>query len=160
MTRSPLLLLALLPLLLGACALGGGSASPTATPTPQVAAVDLHTHLAYLHARSLTPDRHFAVPLNGGHVLYVVHSLCSGSADGHCQTVDAFLDGKVAPLFDRQYASVAKLTPVPNGFSVTAQSYRASDPLCCPSGPTVTDRLLWNGTSLKGTGGSQGQQGS
>jgi hypothetical protein len=158
MTRFPLFLLALLPLLLGACALGGGSASPTATP--QVSAADLHTHLAYLHARSLTPDRHFAVPLNGGHVLYVVHSLCSGSADGHCQTVDAFLDGKVTPLFDRQYASVAKLTPIPNGFSVTAQSYRASDPLCCPSGPTVTDRAVWNGTSLKGTGASQSQQGS
>jgi hypothetical protein len=160
MTRTSVWLLALLPVLLGACALGSGSAPPTATPPARASTADLRTHLAYLHARSLSPHRHFSVTLSGGHVLYVVHSLCTGSADGHCQAVDAFLDAQVVPLFDHHYASVAKLVPIPGGFTVTAQSYRASDPLCCPSGPTVTDRLVWNGRTLKRSGASQGQQGS
>jgi hypothetical protein len=127
-----------------------------ATPTGFSHSV-LSIHLAYLRARSFTPDRHFAVPLAGRHTLYVMHSICSGSSDGHCQEVDAFLDGQRDPLLDQQYAAVQRLGPTPNGFRLTVQSFLPSDPLCCPSGPMVTDTYTWNGHALARHGPPPGQ---
>jgi hypothetical protein len=48
----------------------------------------------------------------------------------------------------QDYSAVQSLRRVPGGFEVIAQSYQQGDPLCCPSGPTVTDRYLWNSHHL------------
>lgn len=148
-------LLVLATVLLTGCSSRGtaSSAPPTATHVPPSTPVTFTSdtssiHLAYLRARSYTPDRHLSIHLAGGHTLFAVHSVCTGSADGHCQAIDAFLDGRRAPILDRQYSAVQAMRSIQNGFLVVAQSYRTGDPLCCPSGPTVQNRYIWNGATL------------
>jgi hypothetical protein len=120
----------------------------------------MQLHLAYLQARELTPDRRLVVPLGRGNTLYVFHSVCSGSADGHCGEVDAFFDAGRDPVFDHQYPTMQRMEAIPGGFSITARSFKTTDPLCCPSGPTVTDRYAWHGGKLSRRGASQNEPGS
>src|SRR5437588_10045193 len=101
--RSSILFLAIL--LVSGCGSNatGPSPMPTkpttpSTPTGFSSDQPLSIHLAYLRARSYTPDTRLSISLSGGHRLFAIHSICTGSADGHCQAVDAFLDGQRAPL--------------------------------------------------------------
>jgi len=142
-------------LVLSGCGTSGKGPSqatsiPTLPPTSTgfSSTQPLSIHLAYLRARSYTPDIRLTIRLPRHHDLYVVHSVCTGSADGHCQAVDAFVDGQRAPIFHSEYSAVQSLKPITGGFEVIAQSYKQGDPLCCPSGGTVTDRYVWSGGAL------------
>lgn len=147
-----------MPLVAG-CSSSAGRPPATVTrvtpPTPTASGFGLGSlaaHLAYLRARSYTPDTRVVVPLQNGSRLYAIHSVCTGSADGHCQAVDAFIGSRATPILHREYAAVQSLTGLDNGFTVVARSYARGDPLCCPSGATVTDRYVWTGSALRESG--------
>jgi hypothetical protein len=146
-----LLTFVLIPICVGC----GGSATSTPAPTPASSAgTDAQQHVIATRDRTLLRRQGFSVDttviqsLADGSTLYVLHSICAGSADGHCQAVHAFRGDAPNVVWHSQYIGVRALRAVPNGFSVTAASYAAQDPLCCPSLPDVTDLYAWNGSGF------------
>lgn len=137
--------------LLGGCSQSAGTVPvrPTITPGP---ATDL---AALLRGRGYTPDYRIRVTVAPGQTIVVVHSVCTGSADGHCQALDAF-DRDGHDLWRRQYTDVLRLSPATRGFMVQSARYRAGDPLCCPTGGVRTERFVWNGSTFTGLGSSRG----
>lgn len=143
-----------LSLLAGACSPGApsaGSAGATTIPSkvpalaPQaIVTADERT----LAAESYTADSYVAAHLSDGASLYVFHSLCTGSADGHCQSIDAFRGKSKRPIWHRAYTGVVTLKPAQDGFSVKVTNYAPSDPLCCPSRPPTLTVYAWNGSQL------------
>jgi hypothetical protein len=103
---------------------------------------------AALAREGFSVDTTITQPLSEGSVLAIFHSICTGSADGHCQSVDVFRGGATQAVWHRQYIGVRLLRAVPNGFAVTATSYASQDPLCCPSLPDVRDVYTWNGSGF------------
>lgn len=111
----------------------------------------LASDIAFLRRQSYTADYHVDV-VAGGTVFHVFHSVCTGSADGHCQAVDVFRDSKRHPVWHKQYIGVQRIRPSPKGFIVIADSYAPQDPLCCPSRPRVKDVYGWNGSRFVESG--------
>jgi hypothetical protein len=142
-------------LLIAASCVGCGSSgtAPAISPQPTVNG-DVHSHLiagrdvALLGRQGYSVNTTLTTGLPDGTVLYVFRSICTGSADGHCQAVDAFRGDSTKAIWHRQYIGVRGVRSVPKGFSVTATSYAAQDPLCCPSLPDVTDIYTWNGSGF------------
>jgi hypothetical protein len=95
-----------------------------------------------------------------GTVLVIFHSLCTGSADGHCQAVDVFHDRAPKAIWHRQYIGVKAIHVRSNGFSVEAYNYGPQDPLCCPSLPPVTDTYKWTGSGFREFGPTPHQPGA
>lgn len=85
-------------------------------------------------------------------VLLVFHSVCTGSADGYCQAIDAFLNAQTRPVWHKSYFNILRLRATPRGFTVKASSYAPNDPLCCPSQPPVTDTYTWTGGGMHESG--------
>jgi hypothetical protein len=83
--------------------------------------------------------------LPSGQRLVVIHSVCTGSADGHCQAIAVFRGSDPRPVWTGHYSGVTAFAAYAGGFSVTSVQYAPSDPLCCPSRPPVTQRYRWNG---------------
>lgn len=129
-------------------------ASPTATAAP-IAPSSSSSEKAWLLRDGYTPDREIAVHA-GAAIFHVFHSICTGSADGKCQEVEVFRAGSTKPVWRRQYSTVGGLHAVPGGFSVTAANYRKGDPLCCPSGGSVTDTYRWSGSIFVESGPTPG----
>jgi hypothetical protein len=125
-------------------------AHPAPTPAGLLALVarDAHTLLS----RSYSADYHLFSRIKDGSTLIIIHSICTGSADGHCQAVDVFRASGPRPVWHRQYIGVLAMHAVPGGFSVTAPSYAPQDPLCCPTLPAVTDVYTWKGSGLHESG--------
>jgi hypothetical protein len=142
----------LLGFLLVACGSSTRS-SPTGTPssgtaTPQGATGEdaiVARDISILKGESYTVDYHIRSSIGAGGPLWVFHSVCTGSTDGHCQAIDAFRTGDKKPIWHAQPASVLSVKAIPGGFSITSASYASGDPLCCPSGAHVTDSYKWNG---------------
>jgi len=147
-----------LMLFLTGCGSGSQRASPAAgTSTPQAPAVgiaDVRRDDAYLLRRSYTPKSHVRSALPAGTPLVIIISVCTGSADGHCQAVDVFASGDTRPLWHQQYLDVTKLVAVPGGFAVTSARYGPQDPLCCPSGRPLTNTYRWSGHGFDRSGPS------
>ena len=139
---------------LAACA--GNAASDTSTPTFTAPASSTPVSRAkpvdptndpakkYLVSHSYTPDRELVINAHGD-IFRVIHSVCTGSADGHCQAIDVFAAGGSTPVWQHSYMGVLQIRSVANGFAVKALNFAPSDPLCCPSLPPVTDAYVWNG---------------
>lgn len=132
----------------------------SATPNPtsehiRVATGPVRADIRRLAADSYTADVHIATRLRDGTMLYVFHSVCTGSADGHCQAVDAFRDRSVNAAWHRSYTGVVELRPADDGFSVKVVDYAPSDPLCCPSRPPVVTVYTWNGSRIVAGPGSK-----
>ncbi len=149
---------AILMLFLIGCGGSPGRTSPsagTSTPRePSASVADARRDDAYLLQRSYTPRSHVRSALPGGTPLDIVVSVCTGSADGHCQAVDVFSSGATRPIWHQQYVNVTKLVAVPGGFAVTSARYGPQDPLCCPSGPPVTNTYRWSGHHFDRSGPS------
>lgn len=82
----------------------------------------------------------------GSTVFHVFHSICTGSADGHCQAIHVFAGRGTKPIWRHLYVEILNLSVVPSGFAVDAQNYAPQDPLCCPSLPPTHEVYRWNGT--------------
>lgn len=124
-------------------------ASPTVTTN--VTAADLAT----IRAQGYTPRGHGAsTPDGSGGTLYAWPGVCTGSADGYCQKVFFFINGRYLGT-DTSKASNA-ITDVraagPQTIAVTYPSYAPQDPLCCPSGTPVTITYRWTGSRLVPSG--------
>jgi hypothetical protein len=128
---------------------GAGTATPTATSLSNqgysATAAIVSADTVYLHAQLFTVDSHIVSRLQDGALLYIFHSICAGSADGHCQAVAVFRGSARKPIWLHQYVGVRGMRPTPLGFAITAVSYASQDPLCCPSLPDVTDTYTWDG---------------
>jgi len=150
--------LAILMLVLTGCGSGSQRASSVAgTSVPRVPSAgiaDVRRDDAYLLQRSYTPKSHVRSALPAGTPLDIIISVCTGSADGHCQAVDVFASGGTRPLWHRQYVDVTKLVGVPGGFAVTSARYGPQDPLCCPSGRPLTNTYRWSGHRFDRSGPS------
>jgi len=84
-----------------------------------------------------------------GSLLYVYRAVCSGSADGHCQAVYAFVGGRSRPVWRHQYVNIRSVRLVAGGFAVTSDRFRPSDPLCCPSLSPQTRTYVWTGGRIR-----------
>ncbi len=150
--------LATLALILTGCGSGSQRASPAAGTSiprvPSTSIADVRRDDAYLLRRSYTPKSHVRSALPAGTPLDIIISVCTGSADGHCQAVDVFASGDTRPLWHRQYVDVTKLVAVPGGFAVTSARYGPQDPLCCPSGRPLTNTYRWSGHRFDRSGPS------
>lgn len=100
---------------------------------------------AYLRRQGYTPDREVEEPLRHGPTVLLVRSICTGSADGHCQALDVFRVGRSRPIWHGQYGEVLGVRSLADGFAVRAAHYRPQDPLCCPSGKPITIVYRWTG---------------
>jgi len=93
-----------------------------------------------------------SVPDGRGGTLRAWIATCDLAGDGqHCQKV-FFFDGSRFLGNDRSSPSnqIDGISPSGIGaISVQYATYRANDPLCCPSGTPVTVRFLWSGSSLR-----------
>ncbi len=158
-----------LPLLTGC---GRSSASPsvssqaTASSTQRPVRADVSASRVVqldqrrLRAASYTPVEHITSRIAGNVAITIFHTVCAGSADGHCQAVQVFRGSDPTPIWTGHYAGVTALRATRNGFSVTSVRYAASDPLCCPSLKPLTETYLWNGkkfTPSNGPGSAVGQ---
>ncbi len=101
-----------------------------------------------LLASSYTPDKYVVSQIEGGKQILVFHSVCTGSADGHCQAIQVFRAGNTSPIWVEHYAGVKAFHASPSGFTVTSVQYASSDPLCCPSLPPETRAFRWNGKTF------------
>lgn len=117
---------------------GSPHASVPATPTARRLA-------RILAARSYTADRTLQETMPDGTHLYIVHSICTGSADGHCQAIDVFTARSNRPIWHRSYLTVESIRLLPHGFSVRSASYAPRDPLCCPNRPPIVTTYTWTG---------------
>lgn len=81
--------------------------------------------------------------------LDVYHSLCAGSADGHCQSVDVFLPNKSHAVWHAQYTGVRSLRATTGGFILVVDRYRPTDPLCCPSLSPKQVRYVWESGGIR-----------
>lgn len=151
--------LATLALVSTGCGRGSPRTSPAAGTSlprvPSTSIADIRRDDAYLLRRSYTPKSHVRSALPTGTALDIIISVCTGSADGHCQAVDVFASGDTRPLWHRQYVDVTKLVAVPGGFAVTSARYGPHDPLCCPSGRPLTNTYRWSGHRFDRSGPSQ-----
>lgn len=126
------------------------SASPTSRavstprPKPAASAIIVRDERTLL-AASYTVHYHSVAKMRDGTVLLIFHSVCTGSADGHCQAIDIFKGDGTRPILQTTYTGVLAIATLPDGFSVKAVSYAPRDPLCCPSLPPVTDIYAWMG---------------
>jgi hypothetical protein len=147
---------------LGGCGAAHSSTSTTVTPSavptsPATAAgVNVVDSIAATAARdrkrllasSYTPERYEVSQIEGGTRILVFHSVCTGSADGHCQAIQVFRGEDPSPVWVGHYAGVTSFHASLGGFSVTSVRYAASDPLCCPSLPPETRDYRWNGKTF------------
>lgn len=99
-------------------------------------------------ASSYTPDRFLEGQLRNGGTFLLFHSVCTASADGHCQAVEVFRGHDAAPIWIGHYAGVKSFRFSPDGFTVTSVQYAPSDPLCCPSLAPITQEYRWNGKAF------------
>jgi hypothetical protein len=102
-----------------------------------------------LRRMSYTPDYYRLATMRDGTTLFIFHSICTGTADGHCQAIDVFQNDKPTAVLHRQYASVLGINLQINGFAVKSVQYARGDPLCCPSLPPRVDIYRWNGSQLR-----------
>ena len=130
---------------LSACSIAAGHGAPSPTP---VAAGPVASNISVLRSMGLVATTRITARGPDGTALYVYRSVCRGSADGHCQAVDAFRPGRRTPVWHHQYLQVVSIRRTRGGFSVTADRYRPQDPLCCPSLPPSTETFLWRGGAL------------
>ena len=149
--RVPFFPTALVAVLLTAC--GSHAHSRVAAPR------SVNQSSALLAAGYTVSYRVTAFGLNGA-PLYVYRSVCTGSADGHCQKV-FFFDGTRYLGTDTLNDSAA-INSVSNAgaqtIAVTYANYAPNDPLCCPSGKPVTITYYWNGTKLTPSGTPPGHK--
>jgi hypothetical protein len=80
--------------------------------------------------------------------MLIVRSVCTGSADGHCQAIDVFTRAGGRPVWHRQYTDVLNIHPLANGFLLQTANYRPQDPLCCPTGEPETEVYVWSGRAF------------
>jgi hypothetical protein len=148
-------------IILTACGSGSTSGPPsTATAVPALSpsaagareSGAVAGYASDLRKSGFTPDYHITVPVQGGETLYVFHSLCTGSADGHCHSVDVFTGAGRKPVWHKDYVGVFGLQPAKDGFQVRATSYARGDKLCCPSELPVIDTYTWNGHAFTESG--------
>lgn len=124
------------------------SAIASATPGTDPMALQATRDRKWLLASSYTPDRYEMSQIAHGTKILVFHSVCTGSADGHCQAIQVFRMGDSKPLWVGHYAGVKSFRASPGGFTVTSVRYASSDPLCCPSFPPQTREYQWNGKTF------------
>lgn len=103
---------------------------------------------------SYTPDRYEVGYVAGGTPILVFHSVCTGSADGHCQAIQVFRGRNRSPVWVGHFAGVKSFHTIPGGFTITSVHYAASDPLCCPSLPPVTHSYRWTGKGFQSLAGN------
>lgn len=150
------IVIALVGLAAGLTACGGQPTPPGAAKTAPTAHVpaSIASFLAndgYLRRHSYSPRLHVVSKLDGGTALHVIASVCAGSADGHCQSVDVFR-GDTGPVWHKQYVTVTAIAAAPQGFRVTAPGYAPNDPLCCPSKQAMTEIYTWTGIGFVRSG--------
>jgi len=159
--------------LLAGCSVGNGASGAPAARTPQShaarctrsscvsrdkrTAVEIPTWIMARDVRvlrrdSYTVDQHLTAIMQDATVLVIFHSVCTGSADGHCQSIDVFRNQEQKPIWHKQYVGVLQLRARPAGFTVKAVSYGPQDPLCCPTLPPVSDTYIWTGHGLRESG--------
>jgi hypothetical protein len=146
-----LLVVNVLVLCISGCSKSASPPSPT--PSAGSGGIPTHAHTESLEDRAVlalgyTADSHLSESISHGPMLRLVHAVCTGSADGHCQAVFAFKGNARRPFWQHEYAGVLSLRTVPYGFVVRAVNYAPHDPLCCPSLPPVQDSFTWNGHGL------------
>ncbi len=124
------------------------SAIPTPTTGTESITVAAARDRKWLLAASYTPDRYEVSQILGGTRILVFHSVCTGSADGHCQAIQVFRAVDSKPVWVGHYAGVKSFRATAGGFSVTSVQYASSDPLCCPSLPPETRDYQWNGKTF------------
>jgi hypothetical protein len=124
------------------------SAIPTSTSGGGPIASTATRDRKWLLASSYTPDKYEVSQIEGKITILVFHSVCTGSADGHCQAIQVFRTGDSSPLWIGHYAGVTSFHASPGGFTVTSVRYASSDPLCCPSLPPETREYKWNGKTF------------
>lgn len=120
----------------------------TASPAPASLSALAARDGAYLRRSSYTPETYVTSRITGNAEIIVFHTVCTGSADGHCQAIQVFRGRDTTPIWTGHYAGVKSFGGSPNGFTVTSIQYAASDPLCCPSLPPLTRRYEWNGRAF------------
>ncbi len=143
--------LALAVTLLAAC--GSPSTKPGATAAPtqsSFAALDSRDAKLLAH-NGYVVDSHLDVAVAAGTVLHVFHSVCAGSVDGSCQEVTVFRDHAEKVIWRKHYNGPSKLIASTAGFTVKYEEYRATDPICCPSGPSIFDTYHWTGSGFSRT---------
>jgi hypothetical protein len=109
-----------------------------------------------LRRAQYTPDFHRVARLHDGTLLLIFHSVCTGSADGHCQAVDVFRNGEQRAIWHHQYPGVLAVEARPNGFSVKSVRYAPGDPLCCSSLPPAVHVYRWKGGRISESGALPG----
>lgn len=144
-------LTASLALIAGCGSSRSGAPHPTQQPQP-TSTETAGSYAAYLRRKGYTSDSTIKILLPVSGTAFVVHSTCTGSADGHCQAVDVFLVRHNQHVWHREYTGVLSIARTSSGFSVRAVSYAPQDPLCCPSLPAVTDTYTWTGSSFTESG--------
>jgi hypothetical protein len=146
----------LLTLFVSGCGTDSSQPQPRRTPVPTTAAprdvtgetAIVARDVAFLKSQSYSVDFHVRSSIQGGQPLWIFHSVCTGSTDGHCQAVDAFRTQDTKPIWHTQPASVLAVKATTGGFSITSANYAPGDPLCCPSGAHVTDVYTWDGAKF------------
>lgn len=124
------------------------SAISTPMRRPESLAAAVARDRKWLLASSYSPDRYTVSQISAGTRILVFHSVCTGSADGHCQAIQVFRVGDSKPLWVGHYAGVKSFRASPGGFTVTSVQYASSDPLCCPSLPPETRDYQWDGKTF------------
>jgi len=135
--------------LLTAC---GSNAARSSRPTPGLTG-GLAEEVAQLRHAGYNVTSHVTSFGADGTRMDVYHSLCSGSTDGHCQSVDVFIRRTARAVWHRQFTGVRSLRATTGGFALVVDRYRPSDPLCCPSLSPKHETYVWQGGRLKRAAG-------
>jgi hypothetical protein len=98
-----------------------------------------------LARQGFTVDGHIVSSLPGGTLLYVFHSVCAGSIDGSCQEVSVFRGDGSHVAWHHHYTGPSAISASNDGFMVKFEEYRPTDPICCPSGPSILSTYRWDG---------------
>lgn len=85
-----------------------------------------------------------------GGVLTVQKGICKDSADGRCQQLFIFLNGRFLGTDTfKPSQGITEVRPAGTGkFTATYAHYAPADPACCPSRPPVTITYTWDGNRL------------
>lgn len=137
------------------CAAAPIPPSPTlAAPARAATSSQLQKERSILEGKGYTPVAELSVRPTAGPEFDVFHSICTGSADGKCQEVDVFERNTVKVIWSREFTDVLAFSALSSGFMVKAADFKPSDPMCCPSGGTISHVYRWNGQKIMETGRS------
>jgi LppP/LprE lipoprotein len=124
---------------------------PTTPPPPDPAtATAVSSAVQLVRARGFTPDDtndFTGAPVAGFHVII---GTATGSADGYAKRAFFFVDGRfVATDPEGPSAGIQLAWRNDKVIALAYATYKAGEPMCCPTGGAMIVRYEWTGKRLK-----------